>query len=194
MAGTPRVKVGVMRRDELPFLFGLWRRPEVMRYADELPSLRGWSKSADPDEAWREHRGQRTAHGPLYTQLIVRLPDGQPIGESFVAPLLEGYEFGRWRKPTGVPTVMGDVKLLPEYWGRGLGTEAMRAVVRWVFGRTTCQLFIVPPHLRNPAAQRVYEKAGFELYSGMRSAYGHRLMELSRTQYVKRARRRRGPA
>ena len=193
MARTPRVRVGVMRRDELPFLLELWHRPEVMRYADELPSLRGWSKSVDPDEAWREHRRQRAAQGLLYTQLIVRLPDGQPIGESFVAPLPEGYEFGRWRKPKGLPTVMGDLKLLPEYWGRGLGTEAMRAVVRWVFRRTACQLFVVPPHLRNPAAQRAYEKAGFELYSGMRSAYGHRLMELPRARHLRGPRRRSGP-
>lgn len=183
-----------MRRDELPFLLELWQRPEVMRYADELPSLRGWSKSADPDEAWREHRRQRAAHGPLYSQLIVRLPDGRSIGESFVAPLPEGYEFGRWRKPRGLPTVMGDLKLLPEYWGRGLGSEAMQAVVRWVFHRTRCGLFVVPPHLRNPAAQRVYEKAGFKLYSGMRSAYGHRLMELRRADHPEGARRRSGRA
>ena len=189
-----RITVGVMRRDELRFLLELWHRPEVMRCADELPSLRGWTKSVDPDEAWREHRRQRAVYGALYTQLIVRLPEGQPIGESFVAPLPEGYEFGRWRKPRGLKTVMGDLKLLPEYWGRGLGTEAMRDVVRWIFRRTECQLFVVPPHLRNPAAQRVYEKAGFEFYAGMRSAYGHRLMELSRRRYLARARPQRGPA
>jgi RimJ/RimL family protein N-acetyltransferase len=151
-----------------------------MRHADELPSLRGWRKSDPPAAAWEEYRQRRAASGPLYTQLVIRLPDGRPIGESFFAPLPEGYAFGRWVKPSGVVAVLGDLKLLPEYWGRGLGTEAMVQVVRWVFTKTDCELFVVPPHLQNPAARRVYEKAGFELYVGMRSAYGHQLMELRR--------------
>lgn len=180
MPRTRRVKVGVIKRGELAFLRRLWSTPEVMRYADELPRLRGWTKSDDPDVAWREYRRQRATHGPMYTQLMVRLPGGRPIGESFFAPLPEGYTFGRWAKPRRVPTVFGDLKLMPEYWGRGLGTEAMQAVVRWVFRRTRCELFVVPPHKKNPAAQRVYEKAGFKVYTGMRSAYGHRLMELRR--------------
>jgi RimJ/RimL family protein N-acetyltransferase len=178
-----------MHRGELAFLKQLWQDAEVMRHADELPRLRGWKKSDDADRAWREYRARRRALGPMYTQLVIRTSKGDPIGESFFAPLPEGYEFGRWRKPDGVKAIMGDLKLLPRYWGRGLGTEAMRQVVRWAFRRTDCDLFIVPPHLRNPAAYRVYEKAGFQLFRGMRSAWNHRIMEFTREDYVNRGRK-----
>lgn len=92
-----------------------------------------------------------------------------PIGESFFTPLPEGYTFGKWKKP--------------ECWGQGLGTEGMQQVVEWLFDNTVCSLLVVPPHRKNPAAQRVYEKAGFELYTGMRSWRNHKVMELSREKY-----------
>jgi RimJ/RimL family protein N-acetyltransferase len=111
------------------------------------------------------------------------MPDGTPLGESFVAPLPDGYELGPWHKPKASITVIGDIKLLPQYWGRGLATEAMRKVVRWVFVRTSCDRFIVPPHSQNPAAERVYEKSGFLMYRPMEPARGHREMELRRRRY-----------
>ena len=175
-----RVRVRLLRREEIPFLVSLWNTREVMRYADEFPGLRGWSRKWDPGEAWLEYRRRRARYGPAYGQLIVLAADGRPIGESFFAPLPEGYAFGAWRMPAKQCTVIGDVKLVREVWGAGLGTEAMRKVARWVFLRTPCDLFIVPPHRRNPAAQRVYEKAGFVLHPATESAKRHRVMELSR--------------
>lgn len=106
-----------------------------------------------------------------------------PIGESFFAPLPEGYTFGKWKKPEDIVCLMGDIKLKPEYWGQGLGTEGMQQVVERLFGNTVCSLLMVPPHRKNPAAQRVYEKAGFELYTGMRSWRNHKVMELSREKH-----------
>ena len=180
-----RIGIRVLKRPDLAFLIRLWNVGEVMRYADEFPSMRGWTKSDAPDYAWREYCRLRRSLGPLYTQLVLRLTDGTPVGESFFAPLPEGYRFGRWRKPSGTITAMGDIKLLPKYWGRGLGTQAMRRVVAWMFRRTPCELLVVPPHLRNPAAKRVYEKADFTLFRGMRSAWNHRIMELPQERYLR---------
>ena len=167
---------------DLPFLFDLWHNPDVMRYADEFPWLRGWSKSDDADEAWRLYQERRGELGRAYTQLILWLGDSR-IGEAFVSPLREGYTFGRWGKPDGVRCVMGDIKLMPQLWGHGLGTRGMRRVVEWVFGQTSCALFVVPPHRHNPAAERVYEKAGFVRFMGMRSWRNHRVMELTRERF-----------
>ena len=178
-----RVVVAELKEQNLPFLLELWHTPEVMRYADEFPTLRGWSKSDDLRTAWARHQEQRAALGNEYAQLILNLTDGTPIGESFFMPLPEGYTFGRWRKPEDVVCLMGDIKLRPEYWGRGLGTEGMQQVVGWLFGNTNCSLLVVPPHRKHPAAERVYEKAGFELYTGMRSWHNHKVMELSRERY-----------
>ena len=154
-----------------------------MRYADEFPRLRGWSKSDDPRTAWARYQEKRAVLGNEYTQLILSLAGGVPIGESFFTPLPEGYTFGKWTKPRGIVCLMGDIKLKPEYWGQGLGTAGMQQVVKWFFDNTTCSLLVVPPHRKNPAAQRVYEKAGFELYRGMRSWRNHKVMELSRERY-----------
>jgi RimJ/RimL family protein N-acetyltransferase len=175
-----KVTVAELREEDLPFLLSLWQLPEVMRYADELPWLRGWTKSDDAGAAWPKYLEMRAELGKAYTQLILWLEGDTPIGESFFAPLEQGYTFGRWRKPDGVSCVMGDIKLRPEYWGQGLGTEGMRQVVAWLFRHTASELLMVPPHRHNPAAERVYEKAGFVLFRGMRSWRNHKVMELWR--------------
>jgi RimJ/RimL family protein N-acetyltransferase len=179
---TP-IKITELEKTDLSFLFALWRMPEVMRYADEFPRMRGWSKSDDPVFAWTQYVQKRSKLGNLYTQWILRQEDATPIGESFFAPLADDETFGKWKKPKGVVTVLGDIKLAPHYWGQGLGTEAMRKVVQHIFTDTTCELCCVPPHRQNPAAYRVYEKAGFKLFTGMRSYRNHQLMELTREGY-----------
>lgn len=177
------VTVAELRQDDLPFLCELWRTQEVMRYADEFPRLRGWSRSDDLKTAWRSYQARRAELGRGYVQLILWLADRTPIGESFFAPLPEGYTFGRWEKPKDLLCLMGDIKLGPVWWGRGLGSEGMTVVVDWLFRNTACSWLVVPPHRKNPAAQRVYEKAGFQLYTGMRSWRNHKVMELSRGRY-----------
>ncbi len=181
-----RIFITELVKEDLPFLLDLWHMSEVRRYANEFPRLRGWSKSDDIEYAWKRYQEKRRELGKEYTQLILRLEDGTPIGESFFARLDEGARFGKWQKPTSLVSVMGDIKLLPQYWGQGLGTEGMRKVVVFVFTQTACELFVVPPHRKNPAAFRVYEKAGFILYTGMGSWRNHRIMEMSKALYQKR--------
>jgi RimJ/RimL family protein N-acetyltransferase len=79
--------------------------------------------------------------------------------------------------------MMGDIKLEPMHWGQGLGTQGMRRAVEWLFRHTPCAMFVVPPHRHNPAAERVYEKAGFVRFTGMRSWRNHRIMELTRERF-----------
>jgi hypothetical protein len=54
-----RALVSELEEGDLPFLLGLWHTPEVMRYADEFPWLRGWTKSDDPRETWRRYLERR---------------------------------------------------------------------------------------------------------------------------------------
>jgi RimJ/RimL family protein N-acetyltransferase len=178
----PKVSISKMQRGDLPFLLQLWGNTEVMRYADELPRLRGWSRSDDAQVAWAKHQERRARWGNEYTQLILRLDD-TPIGESFFRLLPEGYAFGKWKKPAEVKCFLGDVKLLPRRWGKGFGTQGMRQVIHFAFRKTDCELFAVPPHRSNPAATRVYEKVGFVVFQGMRSWRNHKIMELWRARY-----------
>jgi RimJ/RimL family protein N-acetyltransferase len=179
----PRVAITELCEEDLPFLLELWHIPAVMRYADELPGLRGWSKETKAREAWGLYQEQRAAHGPGYTQLIIRLADGTPVGESFFAPVPDGFTLDRWVKPAGVLCLIGDIKLRPEYWGQGLGTEGMKRIVAWLFTHSGCALLVVPPHSKNPAAAVVYQKAGFTHYEDRQSWRGHTIMELWRQGY-----------
>ena len=179
----PGIVITELAVKDLPFLVALWHTAEVMRYADEFPRLRGWSKKDNPQTAWTTYQEKRAALGNGYVQFILRLTDGTRIGESFFTPLPDGYTFGKWQKPAGILCLMGDIKLLTPFWGQGLGTEGMRQVVNWLFANTACDLLLVPPHRKNPAAERVYAKAGFTLFTGMRSWYGHKVMELPREKY-----------
>jgi RimJ/RimL family protein N-acetyltransferase len=178
----PRAELLVteLRRQDLPFLFDLWAIPNVMRYADELPEYRGWTRYEDADAAWAKYRERRKELGRGYTQLILYLADAGPIGESFFAPLPDGFTLDEWKKPEGVVCSMGDIKLLPEHWNKGFGTDGMRLVVEWMFANTDCALLVVPPHFENPAAVRVYEKAGFKHTGAAEVWQGHRIMELWR--------------
>ena len=183
MSGKAKVLVAEMVREDLAFLHRLWANAAVMRYADEFPSFRGWSKRDDPDSAWERYLGRRAALGLRYTQLVLWLPDGTRTGESFFAPVEGDTELSEWLEPGAAGSVAGDVKLMPEYWGRGLGTEAMREVVRFAFDRVGCELFVVPPDEDNPAAIRVYEKAGFVHTAKSSPWSGHLLMTLTRERY-----------
>jgi RimJ/RimL family protein N-acetyltransferase len=171
-----------MTEADIPFLCSLWHRPDVNRYANEFPVMRGWSRADDPPVAWEKYLAQRTRRGTDYTQLIIRTTDHTRIGESMLLPLWEGYTFGQWPKPDHIKGVMADLKLMPTYWGQGLGTMAMKQVVQYVFTRTNNDLFLVPPHEDNTAAQRMYVKAGF-IPVGIETGIEHRLMEITRDRF-----------
>lgn len=172
-----------MQAEDMAFLLDIWRESKVMQYADEFSKLRGWSKSASIETAWNKYQKKRAEHGHAYTQMIIRLVDGTPIGESFFVPLPEGYRFGKWVKPLGISCLMADIKILPQYWGKGLGTTGMQLVVLSVFTHTNCVLLVVPPHRLNLAAIRIYEKVGFVSFPGMRSWQNHKIMELTKARF-----------
>ena len=55
--------------------------------------------------------------------------------------------------------------LTPEYWNKGLATEAARAVVEVGFGLTSAIEILASASIENPASRRVLEKCGFEFVS-----------------------------
>lgn len=48
-----------------------------------------------------------------------------------------------------------------DYWGRGLMTEAVRAVIDWLFDEVKLDFIIVGHFVRNDRSRRVIEKCGF---------------------------------
>jgi RimJ/RimL family protein N-acetyltransferase len=55
--------------------------------------------------------------------------------------------------------------LAPEYWKKGLATEAAVAMVEAGFGLTSAVEILASASIENPASRRVLEKCGFELVS-----------------------------
>ena len=74
--------------------------------------------------------------------------DGAPIGVCSVDLREDGPEMGYW---LGVP-----------YWGRGLATEAVRALIDHAFGELEHETLISGARVNNPASRRVLEKCGFQ--------------------------------
>jgi RimJ/RimL family protein N-acetyltransferase len=79
--------------------------------------------------------------------------DGAPIGVCGVDLREDGPEMGYW---LGVP-----------HWGRGLATEAVRALIDHAFGDLEHETLISGARVNNPASRRVLEKCGFQ-WTGVR--------------------------
>ena len=60
--------------------------------------------------------------------------------------------------------------LAEPYWGRGIVTRAVQAMVEYAFGRLGLQRIHAEPFAGNPASARVLEKAGFLLEGRMRAS------------------------
>lgn len=80
-------------------------------------------------------------------------------------------EFVGWAgvaTPTFLPEVMPAVeigwRLLHQWWGRGLATEAARDVLRFAFDDIGLDRLLSIRHLDNDASGRVMEKLGFQAY------------------------------
>lgn len=177
-----RVLLTEVREQDLDFLLGMWNDPRVMRYAG-YPEGRGWTR-ADIRKWWSRYQAEHTRSAGDDTQLVISFSDNTPIGESHYGPVPRGFEVGDWQKSEGLYCFMTDVKFLPEHWGKGIGTAGMGMIVVHIFTKTSCELLVVPPHKDNPAASRVYEKAGF-VHTGIEAWPGHEIMELSRGRFEK---------
>ncbi len=94
------------------------------------------------------HQGQRDGGREYTFCLALKDGAGQPIGAGGLRYLEKGnWEIGYW--------------LAPDYWGRGLATEAARALVVFGFEKLGAEALQSGHFADNPASGRVLEKAGF---------------------------------
>jgi aminoglycoside 6'-N-acetyltransferase len=61
-----------------------------------------------------------------------------------------------------------DVAMLPSSQGRGLGSEALRTVIRWLVDERGHHRFTIDPSLANERAIKAYEAVGFKPVGVMR--------------------------
>lgn len=137
-----RVRTASASEGDVAFYHRLWNHPEVMA---NVGFPRGLGLSREQIRA----QLARQREGPFDVCLVVELREtGARIGEC------------RLGSPDGDGLSETDVKLLPEHWGRGIGTELKRALVGYLFEHAGCRGVKATPNVRNRASQRMQEKVG----------------------------------
>jgi RimJ/RimL family protein N-acetyltransferase len=160
---TRRLLITPATQKDLRFLLRLWNDPEIMRYAG---FAKKWQYS-EIKEWYEKYLKKLEKFGPTEIQFIHKLKNGNSIGESKLGGLRSGWSCRNYQAPKNRLILMSDVKLLKNFWNQGYGTEAMKAIVKFVFTQTQAHLLLVPPHKQNIPAIRTYEKAGFKKTRGI---------------------------
>ena len=123
--------------------------------ADAEPmALAGFDEPVPLSLAQVEHRIARLVDEQgkdYYTFLICLAADERPIGEVMLGGL------DRVNGSAHVGILIGE----PDEWGKGYGTDAVRALVDFGFAELRLERIWLEVGTDNPRAQRSYEKAGF---------------------------------
>jgi len=175
---TERLLMHPATQRQLRFLQRLWNDPQVMRYA-------GFPRNWDYErmKVWYEkYRGRVATHGGTEVQFVFRLKMQTLIGESGLGRLRTGWKCRDYNVPQGKTAVMTDIKLAKPFWRQGYGTEAMRAITRYVFTETDGDVLLVPPHRDNQAATKLYEKVGFRRTEGIYYRH-HMIYEMTKGDF-----------
>ena len=138
-------------------LFARWSRDaEYLRLEDSgvarPPSLK---QIKEDIQTWLEHDKPSE-----YAFVIRTLADNHAIGTI-------GLDGIRWSNGDAFVGIgIGD----RDYWGRGYGTDAMRAILRFAFMELNLRRVSLDVFEYNPRAIRSYEKAGFKHEGRLRQA------------------------
>ena len=135
-----RVELRPVADGDVAELLRIHRTPEVARWWDE----------PEPGFPWDE---------PDSTRFTIHVDDA-------VAGLIQYWEESEPKyRHAGI-----DIFVDPALHGRGIGTEAIRQVLRMLYEQRGHHRVVIDPAADNKAAIRCYEKAGFEPVGIMRKA------------------------
>ncbi len=143
---TERLIIRKARPDtrDIDLFFAIWTNPKVMAFVGFPQGLR-----ITKDRIRRQISDWDNS--PIDSKLVVEMKDtGDLIGEC---------KLGR---PDDSGVSETDVKLLPQYWGNGYGTEIKRGLVDWLFSNTDCKKVRATPNRKNIASQKMQEAVGAE--------------------------------
>ena len=128
--------------EDVPRLVEIGRQPEVAR----------WWTSITPDQLTAKAEGRDDAPG------LAVVVDGRVVGM---------IQYGEEDDPE-YRSASIDIFLSTEVHGRGLGTDAVRTLARWLVRERGHHRVTIDPAVENSAAVRAYEKAGFRPVGVMR--------------------------
>lgn len=153
---TERLRLRPLRDEDLDRLYELYSDPRV--------------------EPWIGHHSRED----VAVELSFHVAHWNRCGWGFWA--VEQLESGRIIGDCGLqpfarvgPDVELGYELDPLAWGKGLGTEAARAALRYGLEELRIERIVAVTKHSNARSQRVLEKSGLEL-AGEREAYGEQLL------------------
>lgn len=133
---------------DLDALWALYCDPEITKYIPDAPKSRD---EAREELEWHMHGHPRRPELGLWATILKE--NGKFIGRCGLLPWsIEGRD-----------EVEVAYTIAREYWGRGLGTEAARAILRYGFERLGLRRLICTIEPGNVASQRVAAKIGMKL-------------------------------
>ena len=140
---TTRLWLRPLTRDDVEAVYRLWIDPDVRRYL--------W----DDQVISREHAASIIDDSiKLFTKDGYGLWAVLPSRETMLIGFC-GYLF--FHDPPELQLLYG---MAPAYWGKGLTTEAARAMLRYGFEELGCDRIVGSTDVPNIASARVMEKAG----------------------------------
>jgi aminoglycoside 6'-N-acetyltransferase len=138
------VSLRLLVESDLPDLVRWLSDPEVVQFYGEPP--------VSVDEARRDYIDP-DVH-PVWRFVIEH--EGRGIGEIQYHHPYPGTE---WEWSVGIDIFIGE----PDARNRGLGAEAVRTLLRYLFEVKRCHIVTIDPEVANARAIRSYEQAGFRL-------------------------------
>ncbi len=121
----------------------LWENGEVMRYVG-YPDGLGWSQTKF-DSEWPSLQDD-----PKALRLAVEDNTGRFLGEAMIS------------SPGNDSFCQPDLKLLPEFWGKGLAFEAWQTIMDRSWARWPEAGILVTPNVENARAIELYNRLGFD--------------------------------
>jgi len=147
---TERLRFRRHEPEDLEPFCRLQKDPRLRRYVGGQPRT--------PEDARRRFRQMSRARSRrLGLWATVLKEDGRYIGYCGVYP-----HFRPGGPPRGREGALG-FTLAPDFWGRGLGTEAARGLVDDAFARLRLSRIVASVDARNAASVHILEKLGFRL-------------------------------
>lgn len=143
-----RVVIRPIERSDLPIVVKWWNDPEVMYYANDNP---------DPHKTLQEleiqYDNEKGEWASYMERFVIETNNGQLIGDI----MYHGYRSDIKSVRLGV--FIGE----KAYWGRGLGTEAIRLFLGYLFEYKKVHKVELTVSAFNHRAIRAFGKCGFSI-------------------------------
>ena len=128
--------------ENISFLYSLWTNPDIMKFV-------GYPQGLRISEEDIKKQLQKEYLDEFNRVLLVFLKDSNiPIGECKLG------------SPDKNNIAYTDIKLLPEYQGKGFGSEIKRALIDYLFTNTQCKAIKGTPNRNNIASIKMQEAVG----------------------------------